>query len=274
MTYLQRLRNFWFPDRMALVWLLFALPALYFFQTAVHEGTHGLAAFIVTGSFPKVAPFPHETTGDGPLNGVTLADTATTVIVNTRTSCDSAVRSDIPVLAGFPAAPQFLDIVLVVAFTAVFCFAAVRDPLWRFPLRAWYLGAGIDFMYNTARGLVGSCNPIRDWSKFQLLADISPGLFALLTWALWLVVLSHFAWVYWSAWGRTPVARQTGFWDYRWIAFALGILSLIAVLLSITVSDPEINKASVAFVAPFIVQVAALVWYWVYFALTFRYRPT
>jgi CBS-domain-containing membrane protein len=31
---------------MAFVWLLFALPALYFFQTTIHEGSHAMAALI------------------------------------------------------------------------------------------------------------------------------------------------------------------------------------------------------------------------------------
>ena len=59
MDYFTRLRNFWFPDLNALWWLLLALPALYFFQTVVHEGTHGLTALVKTGTFPIVAPFPH-----------------------------------------------------------------------------------------------------------------------------------------------------------------------------------------------------------------------
>ena len=59
MEYFRRLGNFWFPDWMSFVWLLFALPALYFFQTTIHEGSHAMAAFFVTGNFPKVAPFPH-----------------------------------------------------------------------------------------------------------------------------------------------------------------------------------------------------------------------
>jgi hypothetical protein len=105
----------------------------------------------------------------------------------------------------------------------------------------------------------------------MLTAGMSLGLFAVLTWLLWLIPLSHFVWVYWSGWGREPVDR-TGFWDYRWIALLLGILSFFAVLLSITVSDPDIDKGSVAFVLPFIVQIAALIWYWVYFGLTFKYK--
>ena len=101
--------------------------------------------------------------------------------------------------------------------------------------------------------------------------DINPGLFAFMTWIFWLVfILSHFVWVNWSGWGRETVPL-TGFWDYRWIAFGLGCLSLIAVLVSIFISDPAIDKSSPAFIILLIVQVGALCWYWIYFGLTFKY---
>jgi len=52
----------------------------------------------------------------------------------------------------------------------------------------------------------------------------------------------------------------------------LGILSLIAVLLSIFVNDPAIVKDSAEFIVPFVVQILVLCWYWIYFGLTFKYR--
>lgn len=271
MDYFRRLGNFWFPDVMAIAWLLFALPALYFFQTTIHEGSHAMAAFTVTGSFPKLAPFPHSTADGGFLNGVTLGDSSTVVSVVERQSCDSPAKTRFTRLAGFPATPQFLDLVLIVIFTFIFIFTSTRDPVLRLFLRAWYLGAIIDFMYNTIRGLIGGCNPSTDWSKFMLGSDISPAVFAVMTWIFWLAILSHFIWVNWSKWGRDPVTTS-GWWDYRWFAFVLGLLSLAAVLLSFLVSDPQINKFSVAFIFPLVVQIGALIWYWVYFGLTFRFK--
>ncbi len=271
MEYFTRLRNFWFPDWKALWWLLFALPALYFFQTTIHEGSHALAACFVSGSCPKLAPFPHESSPGGNfLNGVTLGDASTSVRVVERISCDSSTAVPRSRMAGFPAVPQFVDLVLIVVFTLIFAFTTFTNPFVRFVLRAWYLGACIDFMYNTIRGLIAGCNINADWSKFMVWSDINPALFALMTWLFWLVILSHFVWVYWSGWGRA-IVPATGFWDYRWIVFVLGILSLIAVLLSIFISDPAINKNSAAFIVLFAVQIGALCWYWIYFGLTFKY---
>jgi hypothetical protein len=110
-----------------------------------------------------------------------------------------------------------------------------------------------------------------DWSKFMLQSDISLGLFAVMTWIFWLAILSHLVWVNWSRWGRESV-DGSGFWDYRWIAFLLGVLSLLAVLLSIFVNDPEIIKNTAAFIVPFVGQILVLAWYWIYFGLTFKYR--
>jgi hypothetical protein len=272
MEYLRRLKNFWFPDLNAFWWLLFALPALYFFQTTIHEGTHATAAFFVTGSFPKLAPFPHKNSPSGNfLNGVTLGDASTTVTVVERTSCDSPARSAHRRLAGFPAAPQFVDLGLIVLFTLIFIFTTFTNPFIRFALRIWYVGACIDFMYNTARGLIAGCDIATDWSKFMVWSDINPALFALMTWTFWLVIVwSHWLWVYWSGWGRETVPA-TGFWDYRWIAFILGCLSLIAILWSIFLSDPAIVKDSAEFIVPLIGQILAFCWYWIYFGLAFKY---
>jgi hypothetical protein len=269
MEYFTRLRNFWFPDWRALGWLLLALPALYFFQTTIHEGSHAIAACVVSGSCPKLAPFPHQTSSGNFLNGVTLGDSSTSVSVIERTACNNPTPVRRTRMAGFPATPQFVDLVLIVVFTLIFIFTKFTNPFVRFPLRIWYLGACIDFMYNTIRGLIAGCNISADWSKFMVWSDINPALFALMTWIFWLVILSHFAWVYWSGWGRETVPT-TGFWDYRWISLILGCLSLIAVLLSIFVSDPAIDKSSAAFIVLFVIQIGALFWYWIYFGLTFK----
>ncbi len=273
MEYLSRLKNFWFPDWNAVAWLFLALPALYFFQTTIHEGTHATAALVVTGNFPKLAPFPHRTSSGNFYNGVTLDDPSTDVTVIERTSCTSPARSSNTRLAGFPAMPQFIALGLVVLFSALFFFTTFTNPMVRLGLRLWFLGACIDFMYGTARGLIAGCNIYADWSKFMVYSDINPGLFALMTWIFWLVILSHFVWVNWSGWGRETVPR-TGFWDYRWIAFLLGILSLIAVLWSAFLNDPAIVKDSAEFIVPLIFQIVALIWYWIYFGLTFKYQSS
>ena len=273
MEYFSRLKNFWFPDWNSLVWLLFALPALYFFQTTMHEGTHAAFALFSTGHLPKVAPFPHITSGGNFLNGVTLGDAQTTVEEVTRTRCDSATQTRIRKLAGFPAAPQIIDLALIVVLSVLFFLVPMRSPFVRFLLRAWYLGLWVDFMYNTARALIGGCKESTDWSKFMLEANMGTGGFAVLTWLFWLAILSHFIWVYWSAWGREAL-RPTGFWDYRWVALVLGVLSLIAVILSAAISDNAIHKDTAAFILPLIIQIGALVWYWIYFGLTFRFKPS
>jgi hypothetical protein len=274
MEYLDRLRNFWFPDLMAFAWLLLALPALYFFQTTIHEGSHATAALFVTGHFPKLAPFPHQNPAGNFLNGVTipLADGSTSVTVSERTICNNPAPQRVTRLGGFIGTPQFVDLALILILSLIFFFTTFTTPWLRFLLRIWYLAACLDFCYNTIRSLIAGCNPTADWSRFMLGSDINPGLFAFMTWILWLVfILSHFVWVYWSGWGRATVP-STGFWDYRWIAFALGILSLIAVLLSIFVSDARIDKSSAGFIVLFIVQIGALIWYWIYFGLTFKFR--
>jgi hypothetical protein len=176
-------------------------------------------------------------------------------------------------MGGFPAIPQFLALFLIVGFAHLFFFTTFTNPFIRFVLRSWYLAACIDFMYGTARGLGAGCNIEADWSKFMVWSDIDPDLFAFMTWVFWSAILSHFVWVYWSGWGRKTVPG-TSFWDYRWIAFLLGVLSGIAVLWSIFVSDPAILKDTPEFIVLFIVQILALSWYWIYFGLTFKYAES
>ena len=269
--YLRRLKNFWFPDWMALVWLILALPSIYFFQTTIHEGTHAMAALVTTGSFPKVAPFPHKNPRSGFLNGVTLGKSGTSVSIIRKTSCTNSTRSRISKLGGFPAMPQFIALAIILLLTVIFIITPVSNPSVRFGLRLWYFAACIDFMYGTIRGLIGGCKDGVDWSKFFLESDLSPVVFALITWIFWLGILSHFIWVYWSRWGKESIAETT-FWDYRWVSFILGIFSLFAVLFSIIVSDTRIIKDTAAFILPFIVQVLFLFGYWIYFGLTFKYK--
>lgn len=248
MGYRSRLYAFWFDrDRIAIAWLALSAPALYFFQTTIHEGEHVMAAFAVTGRFPEVAPFPHRDVFGHFYNGVTFTG------------------------IGFPAAPQFLDLALIAALTAVFTSTRIASPMIRFALRAWFLALSIDFLYNTWRGLFAGFNERADWSKFMLESGIGPVPFAVMTWIFWLGLSSHFLWVYWSRWSR-ELSRKADFWDYRPIAMLLGILSTVAALLSILVGDPWIDKGSAPFIAVLTVQIGASCWYWIYIGLTFKHR--
>src|SRR2546427_8364165 len=85
--YGSRLRKFWFQDRYALVWLLLAIPIMISFQSIVHEGTHGVVAFLKEGSFPKVEPFLMEYDGKFQ-NGIT---TGVDEKRTERTECDEKI---------------------------------------------------------------------------------------------------------------------------------------------------------------------------------------
>jgi hypothetical protein len=271
MEYFRRLGRFWGPEGAAVAWLFLALPALHFLQTTVHEGTHAMAAVVSTGGSPKLVTYAHSSAA-GFRNGATIPDAKSTVSPVERKECNSRKRSsDPPRLAGFSALPQFVALAQIALFSVVFIVTTLEGPRVRFALRAWYLAACLDFLYSTIRGLIGGCNKFADWSKFMLRSDIPVAGFVVMTWVFWLLVLAHFVWVYWSPWSRPPASRP-GFWGYRWIALILGILSFLAVLLSFAVGDPSIDKGSVAFILPLVIQILALIWYWLYFGLTFKYQ--
>jgi len=143
--------------------------------------------------------------------------------------------------------------------------------LLRFPLLAWYFAASVDFMYNTARGLVGSCNPVRDWSKFMIRDNIGEGVFLVLTWVLWLAVLSHFVGSIGRDGGAIACRRQvSGITP----GSPWGIISFIGVLFSLFVSDPDIHKGSPIFIVPFIVLLLGTAWYWYYFVRSLKVRSS
>jgi len=227
MEYFTRLRKFWFPDLSAFLWLLLALPGLFFFQTTVHEGTHGLAAWINNGDFPKVAPFPHLTVRDGNfLNGVTIPDKS--VSPKERQTCNPKdAPAAFPRLAGWIGWPQIIALLLVAGLTLIFVFANITNPFFAFLLRTWHFGAVIDFTFNSAKNLFGMCDASQDWSRVMIRGDINPTLFWFLTLFLWLVIIFHIAWLGWPK--REPPA-EIGFWDYRWIALLLLVLSFIALV--------------------------------------------
>ncbi len=271
MEYFSRLGNFWFPKLIFLLWLVFAAMALYFFQTLIHEGSHAVAGTAATGNAATLAPFPHKSDDGSFLNGVTFTPGDPNKTKMIRRVCDSPVTSRV-FETGFIGMPQVVDLVIITALFFVFFFAPVSSPTLRFLLMLWFLGAAFDFCYNTIRGLVGGCNPGADWSRVMLEGDISPGVFAFLTWLLWIVfILSHFVWVYWSKWGQTAV-DNIEFWDYRWIGLVAGTLSLICIIWSLAVSRPEIIKDSPAFIVFFILHIIWMLGNFLLFGLSFKFR--
>lgn len=244
-NYGQRLGHFWMPSGWTLGWIALGLPALYFWQTLIHEGSHAVAALFATGSFPKLAPYAH-VSAVGFRNGVAFTGGN-----------------------GFVATPQFVDLVLILVFTALFIWAPVRSRSGRFILTFLYLGVCIDLGYNTIKGLWGGSGPASDWGKFQ--AEIGDAGIIVLSWLIWLIILSHFLWVYYSTW-HNRVLPEAGFWDFRWIVFAFSLASLSGLLFAALVSDPSIDKGHWVFITYVIMQAVAVVGYSTYFGLSFRQR--
>lgn len=270
---LSKLRRFWFPDKMAVVWLLLSLPALLFFQTTVHEGSHAINYIMEEKELPTLAPFPHNSVdpvfhphdGGRFQAGITLGKNVSVM----KGTCDDPTPTSKSKLPGFIALPQFLDLILAGILTLFFLYAPVSNPLIRFLLRTWFIGLCIDFTFNTVRGLIGLCVDAMDWSKFMLEYGIGRFWFGVLTWLLWAGLVSLILLTCRSKWLNETVA-ETNFWDYRWIAFICGILSSLAFVVSIVVSHPKIDKSSLAFFVPFLIQFAAIFWYWTYFRQSFK----
>ncbi len=255
---LNSLRNFWRPDINAFLWLILAIPGLLFFQTTVHEGTHALIAYHENGDFPKLFPFMH---GDFRI-GVTIPDKSETYTEHVK--CDPKVP---PIrhsrLAGFIGWPQVLDLILIVIFTTIFLLWNLRNSLLAFIMRAWYIAACIDFLFNAAKILIGICDEGQDWARVMIRSDINHFLFWLLTFVLCAAVLSHFLWVRWTKWADDP-PEETSFSDYRWIALFLGLMSALALLVAWVVSDPTIDKNGL-FVFEVVLQFIGLIFYGIYF---------
>jgi hypothetical protein len=242
MRYFERLRHFWFPDTASIAWFFLGLPALYFWQTLIHEGAHAVTALFATGEFPKLYPFPHVDPVAGFRNGVAFTG------------------------EGFIATPQFLALLLIIVFTTVALLVPVRNRTLRFLLRFWFFGACVDLMYNTVKGLWGGSGPFSDWGK--LTADVGQAGIIVLTWVIWLIILSHFLWVYYSPWSQEET-NPAGFWGFRWVALVCGILSLLAILFGTLVSDPRLDKGHPVFIVALVGHILALLFCGVYFGVSY-----
>ena len=152
------------------------------------------------------------------------------------------------------------------ALIAVF---VLTSPRWRW-LRAfltwWYLGVVLDLLAATGKGLFGASRAGTDWAKFA--NESGDGTALVLSWAILLTVLSQLLWIRWSKWHRNRPAGVT-FWEYRGVAIFLSIVAVIAILTTVLVDDPSIDRNwwySLVLVGH-IVSLAGYLWYilWVTF---------
>jgi hypothetical protein len=271
MEYFTRLRKFWFQDFSAFLWLLLAIPIMISFQSTVHEGTHGMAAFLNTWSFPKIIPFLMDYDGEFH-NGFTVQDASTEKTYTERKTCDERERpASNTRLAGWSGWPQVGAFLITVGIALIFLFVKITNPVIGLLWRAWYVAACVDFLSNTALILFGTCIPGKDWAAAMIQGDHGFIAFRIVTLLLWLIVLSHFVWVCWSKWGTEPLPDR-GFWNYRWLAFVLGILSTISLIFYMLVRDDGIGYGSFWYVGGLILQFAGFWFYWIYYGSSLKRR--
>ena len=237
-SYGTRLSRFWAPNGWAVLWLVLGLAPLFFFETFVHEGLHWLTA-VMNGGHPTLIPFAHFNTSFGRnINGATM---------------------DAP---GFIATPQLVGLGFLVALILVFI---LTSPSWRWLrtfLTWWYLGLVLDLLFNTGRGLIGDPRPGTDWAKFA--AGSGNGLAIFLSWMILLCVISQLAWIKVSRWHLNRPAGLD-FFEYRGVALCFAAVSLIALIVSLTVDHPAIDR-NWWFWLVWIWQLLSFIWYAAYVA--------
>ncbi len=247
--YWNRWCNFWAPGGLnSFWWLLFMLPPLLFFQGVIHEGSHGFAAFCCHGDFPAFAPFPyHSINDDGFIAGRTFSGGA----------------------GGYRPIPQIIEFILLGMFLLMFLFGRGGSRTRRLLLIAWFVGVCVDLLFNSSKGLYGQPSERADWAA--LLEGWSRGGIAAITWVMWILILcGPFLWVYFSTWARTEVERA-GFWDYRGLAIICLLISFLAICVSLSVKNADIERISFAFLFFFIIQCLSVPWYFVYLILSGYY---
>ncbi len=239
--YFCRLRRFWFPDWPTGLWFLFGLMPALFFQTVIHEGWHVVFAKFKVDVF---APFPLCQKGGHIRNGLTIYDLG---------------------VHAFPAAPQIMELVMLVGLFFLLFFWPFRSRALRYVFRLWFFAVCVDFCFNTFASLFGNPRPDTDWTKFQADLKWGDGGMAVFTWILWIVfVLSHFVWVNWSRWHRNEPERAT-FFSYRWMAIPLFLLSMTALIFTWTVSDKRIDKGCAYAILAMVGQILSALWFVAYF---------
>ena len=267
MEYLSRLRKFWFQDLNAFLWLLLAIPVMISFHSIIHEGTHSLAAYVEAGEFPKIAPFLMDYEGkfqNGKTIGVYTKQTE-------RTDCDESVppEPNHERQAGWSGWPQVVALLITIFFAVIFLAINIQNPIAGFLWRTWYLAAAVDFVANTGSILFGNCKEGQDWAKVMIRGDHGFGAFRWFTLFLWLILFSHFVWVYWSKWGKTPLPDRS-FWGYRYAAVTLGILAFISLMFYAFVRDDGIEYTSGWYIFGLLAQISAFIFYSVYVVISIK----
>jgi hypothetical protein len=237
-SYPTKLLRFWAPNGWAALWLALGLMPLFFFETFVHEGLHWVTAEL-NGGNPTLISFAHYNAEFGRnVNGATM---------------------DSP---GFIAMPQIAGLVLLVGLILVFIFTSPQWRWLRMLLTWWYLGLAIVLVFNTGRGLIGDDRPGTDWGRFA--AESGNGLATFLCWIILLCVVAQLGWLAVSKW---HVHQPPGldFFEFRGVAIFYGVVSLIAMIVSLTVDHPAIVR-NWWFWLVFIGQLLSLFWYVGYIA--------
>jgi len=237
-----RLLRFWFPDWATFGWFFLGLLPALFFQTVIHEGWHAVFAGFKVDTF---APFPHCKVGGGIRNGVTFYERG---------------------VDAFPAAPQIMELVMILGVFFLIFFWAWEIRWLRYIVRLWFFALCVDFGFNTFAQLWGNKPDGTDWTRFQ--DDLGWGAagMGVFTWVLWIVfILSHFVWVNWARWyeSRPPAAN---FFSYKWMAVPLFVLSLLAIILMLAVDHPQVIKEGCWwYISVLVGQFVMAVWYVVFF---------
>jgi len=230
--YLGRLGRSWVWSRPSAVWLLLGVLPLFFFQTAVHEGSH-CAMMAATGVGCRIcAPFP-VALSFGLLHGVTFAG-------------DESAAPAVPMLI----APQILAALLIVALRLI--APRVQDERWALLTRLWLLGACVDLFNNTLWRPHGQ---LGDWSVMASQLGLSPGVLFAVSVPLWLIALGGLFVPLPASFPR-PSASMRDFWE---IGVVYALVSALAVAVSTGVEVPDSDPASPWYRVPILLQAGSVV---------------